>query len=193
MSPRGVTIPDVPEQLFKAAEQVLTRDGPIGLTSRAITNEAGLAKGILYNHFTDLDAFLAAFVVDRFRLTAADADTLPSRAGQATVIDNLTDAAVSLFGPRSLVILSLVLSRPTLMRRLQQSAAAGTPDLQQLEEAFAAYLDAEKKLGRIAADADTQTLAFMLIAAVHHLFVTGRAGPDLRRRVHRIAAVLVAQ
>jgi AcrR family transcriptional regulator len=193
MSPRGVTIPDVPEQLFKAAEQVLTRDGPTGLTSRAITNQAGLAKGILHNHFTDLDAFLAAFVVDRFRLIAADAAKLPSRAGQGTVIDNLTDAAVSVFGPKSLVILSLVLSRPILMRRLQQSAAEEAPDLQQLEEAFAAYLDTEKRLGRVSGGADTQTLAFMLIAAVHHLFVTGRAGADFRRRVHRIAAVLVAQ
>lgn len=62
------------------------------------------------------------------------------------------------------------------MRRLQQSVAAGTPNLHTIEAAFAAYLDAEKRLGWVAADADTQTLAFVVIAAVHHLFVTGRAG-----------------
>lgn len=194
MSPRGVAIPDVQQPLFQAAERVLTRDGPAGLTSRAITNEAGLAKGILHNHFVDLDAFLAAFVVDRFRLIAADAAKLPSRAGAGTVVGNLTDAAMSLVGPGSLAIFSLVLSRPTLVLRLQQSTASGTPSLQQLEEAFAAYLDAEKQLGRITANADTKTLAFTFIGAVHHLVLTGRAsGPGLRRRVGRIAAVLIAQ
>jgi AcrR family transcriptional regulator len=193
MSPRGVTIPDVPQQLFQAAERVLLRDGPSGLSSRAITSEAGVAKGILHNHFTDLDAFLAAFVLDRFQLIAEEAAKLPSRAGAGTVVENLTDAALSVFGSNALAIISLVLSRPALMLRLQKSGAAGAANLQTIEGTFAAYLDAEKQLGRIAADADTETLALTLVGTVHHLFVTGRAsGPDLHSRVRRIAAVLVA-
>jgi hypothetical protein len=96
------------------------------------------------------------------------------------VAGNLTDAALAVFGPNALAVIRLVTSRPTLMRQLQQSAAAGAPDLQTIEDAFAAYLDAEKQLGRIAADADTKTLALTLVGAVHHLFVTGRAsGPNL--------------
>jgi AcrR family transcriptional regulator len=191
MSPRGVTISDVPAQLFQAAERVLLRDGPSGLTSRAITSEAGVAKGILHNHFTDLDAFLAAFVLDRFQLIAEEAAKLPSRAGAGTVVSNLTDAALSVFGPNALAIISLVLSRPALMLRLQQ-AAVGAANLQTIEGTFAAYLDAEKQLGRIAANADTETLALTLVGTVHHLFLTGRAsGPDLHSRARRIAAVLV--
>jgi AcrR family transcriptional regulator len=193
MSPRGITIPNVPEQLFRAAERVLLRDGPSGLSSRAITNQAGVAKGILHNHFTDLDGFLAAFVLDRFQLIAEDAAKLPSRAGAGTVVGNLTDAALAVFGPNALAIISLVLSRPALMLRLQQPVAAGAANLQTIEGTFAAYLDAEKQLGRIAADADTETLALTLVGAVHHLFLTGRAsGPGLHSRVRRIAAVLVA-
>jgi AcrR family transcriptional regulator len=193
MSPRGVTIPDVPAQLFQAAERVLLRAGPSGLSSRAITSEAGVAKGILHNHFTDLDGFLAAFVLDRSRLIAEDAAKLPSRAGTGTVVDNLTDTALSVFGSSAPALISLVTSRPSLMLRLQQSVAAEAPTLQTIEAAFAAYLDAEKQLGRIAADADTQTLALTLVGTVHHLFVTGQAsGPDLHSRVRRIAAVLVA-
>jgi AcrR family transcriptional regulator len=193
MSPRGVTIPDVREPLFQAAERVLLREGPSGLTSRAITSEAGVAKGILHNHFTDLDGFLAAFVLDRFALIAEEAAKLPSRAGAGTVAGNLTDAALSVFGSNALAIISLVLSRPALMRRLQQSVAAGGPDLQEIEGTFAAYLDAEKQLGRIAADTDTQTLALTLVGTVHHLFLTGRTSrPPLHRRVRRVVAVLVA-
>ena len=63
--PTGVAIRDVREQLFDAAERVLLRDGPNALTSRAVTTEAGCAKGVLHKHFADFDAFLAEFVLDR--------------------------------------------------------------------------------------------------------------------------------
>ena len=54
---RGVAIPEVREQLFAAADRVLTRTGPAGLTTRAITAEAGVANGVLHRHFRDLDSF----------------------------------------------------------------------------------------------------------------------------------------
>ena len=46
MSPRGVAIHEAREQMFLAAERVLARQGPDGLTSRAITQEAGVATGL---------------------------------------------------------------------------------------------------------------------------------------------------
>ena len=63
--PTGVAIRDPREQLFDAAERVLLRDGPNALTSRAVTAEAGCAKGVLHRHFADFDAFLAELVLDR--------------------------------------------------------------------------------------------------------------------------------
>jgi AcrR family transcriptional regulator len=41
--PTGVALRDAREQLFAAAERVLLRAGPNGLTSRAVTAEAGVA------------------------------------------------------------------------------------------------------------------------------------------------------
>jgi AcrR family transcriptional regulator len=194
VSPRGIAIPEVKEQLFQAAERVLSRDGADGLTSRAITREAGVAKGLLYNHFTDLDEFLAALIIDRAHRAAQDAARLPSLAGTGTVTGNLTDAAMSALRSDAFAIAGLVLSRPSLMGRIQEVAAGGAPSaLDDIERAFAAYLDAEQDLGRIAADADTQTLALMLIGTVHHLFLTNRTGaPDLPGRVQRIVDTLVA-
>ena len=62
-----------------------------------------------------------------------------------------------------------------------------------VEKDFAAYLDAEKKLGRIAADADTQTHALALLGSVHHLLMTSPAGlADLPDRVRRIVKALLA-
>ena len=69
--PTGVAIRDARQQLFGAAERVLLRAGPSALTSRAVTAEAGVAKGVLHRHFADFDAFLAEFVLDRI---AAGAD-----------------------------------------------------------------------------------------------------------------------
>ena len=75
--PTGVALRDVREQLFAAAERVLLRDGPHALTSRAVTAEAGCAKGVLHKHFADFDAFLAELVMDRIaRLETAESELL---------------------------------------------------------------------------------------------------------------------
>jgi AcrR family transcriptional regulator len=192
MSPRGVAIPDLREHLFQAAERVLARQGPSGLTSRAITQEAGVAKGILHNHFTDLDGFLAELMIERFRHIAEEVAKLPARAGEATVDGNLTDAVGAVFGAHAAPMVSLAMARPTLMQRLQHSAAAWSPSLQHIEATFAAYLEAEQQLGRISPDADTATLALALIGTVHHLVLTHRADPsNLSGSVHRIVAALL--
>jgi len=69
-------------------------------------------------------------------------------------------------------------------------AAGGIGDV---ERHFAAYLDAEEHLGRIAPGTDTQALAFTLIGAVHHLVLTNPADlPDLLQRIGRIVAPLIA-
>jgi AcrR family transcriptional regulator len=85
--PTGVAIQDA--QLFAAAERVLLRGGPNGLTSRAVTTEAGCAKGVLHRHFADFDAFLAALVRDRGRL--------PPDADVAVLAPTLVGAAHLLF------------------------------------------------------------------------------------------------
>ncbi|WP_197359337.1 TetR family transcriptional regulator, partial [Streptomyces clavuligerus] len=81
MAPRGVAIPDLRARLFDAAERVLARDGAAALTSRAITEEAGCAKGVLHHRFAGLDAFVAELVLDRYARIAALAEGLPGRAG----------------------------------------------------------------------------------------------------------------
>ena len=192
MSPRGVAIPGVREQLFRATDRLLASAGPMALTTRAITGEAGVANGVLHRHFHDLDTFLAEFAADRLQAIADTAATLPARAGQGTVIGNLTDATLALFGSSALALVNLVASRPALGTALEHVTTAGS-GLGDVEKHFAAYLEAEKKLGRIAAETDTQTIAFTLLGSVHHLMVTNPAGlPDLPYRVRRIAEALAA-
>ena len=192
MSPRGIAIPDLREQLFRAADQVLVRDGPSALSGRAITREAGCATGLLYNHFGDLDEFLAHFVLDRLRLAAERAAELPARAGEGTLTDNLTEAALSIPGPSGLAMIALVQAQPSVAARLRQSAAGGAQGLQTIEDAFLAYLEAEKEIGRVAPHADTEALALGLVGAIHHLWLTATGGALERKRVRRVLAALVA-
>ena len=192
MSPRGVAIHEAREQLFLAAERVLARQGPDGLTSRAITQEAGVANGLLFNHFGDLDGFLVQLILDRARRTAEQAWRLVPRAGTGTVAGNLADAAAAVLQSGAFATATLVLSRPSLVTRLRQHAAGAPTPLDDIQEAFAAYLDAEQKLGRIAVNADTEALALTLTGTLHHIFLKGQAGtPSPAEQARRVAAALI--
>ena len=193
MSPRGVAIPGVREQLFEATDRLLVRGGPAGVSTRAITGEAGVSNGMLHRHFRDLDAFLAEFAADRLQAITASVAALPARAGHGTVTGNLTDATLELFGTNALALMNMVAARPELATAVEHATTAGGDGLGDLEKHFAAYLEAEKELGRIAADADTQTHAFVLLGSVHHLMMTNPSGlADLPGRVCRIVKALVA-
>src|ERR1700753_3994886 len=97
--PTGVHLRDARQQLFDAAERVLLRDGPSGLTSRAVTDEAGCAKGVLHRHFPDFDGFLVDLVLDCAALLETKAEALRASAGTGLVTENLARALTALFGP----------------------------------------------------------------------------------------------
>ncbi len=176
--PTGIAIRDAREQLFDAAERVLLQNGANALTSRAVTTEAGVAKGLLHRRFEDFDAFLAEFVLDRIGRIEAQDTALIRSAGTGTVIGNLTAALTELFGSIALRIVGLVISRDALRARLRQARGQGVPVLGEATGMVARYLTAERDLGRIAADADVDTLAPTLIGAAHLLFA-GREGAPL--------------
>ncbi|MFB9317023.1 TetR/AcrR family transcriptional regulator [Cryptosporangium minutisporangium] len=175
--PTGVAIRDVREQLFDAAERVLLRDGPSALTSRAVTTEAGCAKGVLHRHFEDFDAFLADFVLDRIDRMDAQAALLRDAAGTGTVVDNLTDAVTALFGSVAVAIVPLVTFRDELRARLREKWPVGVPVLTEGAVMIEAYLAAERDLGRITADAPVDALAATMIGAGHLLFADRTGAP----------------
>ena len=195
--PTGVAIRDVRAQLFDAAERVLLRDGPTALTSRAVTTEAGVAKGVLHRHFADFDAFLAELVEDRIARLGHHAAALCQSAGTGTVAGNLTGALTDLLGSVAVAIVALITFRDGLRARLRQAGHAGVPLLTEAAAMLASYLAAERDLGRIAADADVGTLAPTLLGATHLLFAD-RDGPGpepeaVRKVVTTVIAGVVRQ
>jgi AcrR family transcriptional regulator len=190
--PTGVALRNVREQLFDAAERVLLRDGPDALTSRAVTTEAGCAKGVLHRHFADFDAFLAQFVLDRVSRMDSQAVGLLDSAGTGTVAGNLADALTAVFRSVAVAIVPLVIFRDELRARLRETWPAGVPVLTQAVVMIASYLTAERGLGRIAADADIDTLAPTLIGAAHLLFADRNAAPPGAAAVRKMVTTVLA-
>ena len=192
ISADGVAIRDPRGQLFAAAERVLLRDGPGGLTSRAVTAEAGVAKGVLHRHFADFDAFLAEFALDRVARIGARAAALRARAGSGTVAGNLAAALPDLFSPAVLALIRLVIARDELRARLRAATGSRIPLVSESTALVAGYLAAERDLGRVAAGADISTLAPTLIGAAHLLFADADGAPE-PAAVARVVATVVAE
>jgi AcrR family transcriptional regulator len=176
--PTGVAIRDPRGQLFDAALRVLLRDGPAALTSRAITAEAGVAKGVLHRHFADFDAFLTDLALDRIALIDRQAADLRAAAGTGTVTGNLATALPALFDPAVLALIRLVIARDELRARLRAAAGSRIPLMSESTALVAGYLTAERDHGRIAADADIGTLAPTLTGAAHLLFTDADGAPE---------------
>ncbi|OLF13101.1 TetR family transcriptional regulator [Actinophytocola xinjiangensis] len=189
--PTGVAIRAARERLFAAAERILAREGPSGLTSRAVTVEALVAKGVLHRHFTDFDAFLAEFVLDRVERMDADAAALRERAGTGTVVDNLTESITALFGSVAVSVVALITFRDGLRERLRETYPAGIPVLTDAVGVIAEYLDAERTLGRLAPEAEIDALAPTLIGASHLLFADRTTGQPTADAVRRTVATVI--
>jgi AcrR family transcriptional regulator len=192
MVPTGVALRDPREQLFEAAERILLRDGPNALTSRAVTAEAGCAKGVLHRHFADFDAFLLDLVLEHVAHLDNQAAALREAAGTGTVAGNLTGAMSELLGPVALALIRLVIARDELRLRLRQARSPGLPIVSEATKMIADYLDAERHLGRIATDADVATLAPTLIGAGSMLFTDREAGPPDAQAVGRMVSTILA-
>jgi AcrR family transcriptional regulator len=190
--PTGVAMRDAREQLFDAAERVLLRDGPEALTSRAVTTEAGCAKGVLHKHFTDFDGFLAELVLDRIRRLDEQAETLRASVGRGSVVGNLTVLLTELFGSVAVAIISLTISRDGLRARLREAVPVGVPILSEAGRLVLEYLTAEQAIGRIAADADLDGMGLSLIGSAHLIFAdrtgTRPNDADVRRLVTSVVS-----
>jgi AcrR family transcriptional regulator len=191
--PTGVHLRDVRQQLFDAADRVLLRAGPDGLTSRAVTDEAGCAKGVLHRHFTDFDAFLTDLVLDRATQLETQARALRGSAGTGTVAGNLAHALTTMFGPVAVAIIPLITFRDELRARLRRARpGGGIAILAQATSAVSAYLADERELGRIAVDADIDSLAFSLVGGGHLLFADRDPGPPATTTVDRLVTTVIA-
>jgi AcrR family transcriptional regulator len=190
--PTGVALRDVRDQLFDAAERILLRSGPHALTSRAVTTEAGCAKGVLHKHFADFDTFLTELVLDRITRVEAQAEALREAAGTGTVTDNLVEALSHVFGSVAVAIISLITFRDGLRAKLRAVRPPGVPLATEAMAMITGYLTAERSLGRIAAHADVEMLALTLVGSGHLLFAGRDGTPPAQEEIRKVVTSVLA-
>jgi AcrR family transcriptional regulator len=188
--PTGIALRDVRAQLFDAAERVLLRDGPGALTSRAVTTEAGVAKGVLHRHFADFDDFLASLIEDRGARVVAQAGGLIAAAGTGTVAGNLSAVLTSLFTSVAVGIMSLIIFRDELRGRLTAAHPDGIPLLSSAGRMISDYLIAERDRGRLSPSADIDSLGLALLGSGHLLFAARSGDPSAE--VERVVTGILA-
>ncbi|MFI9485287.1 TetR/AcrR family transcriptional regulator [Promicromonospora sp. NPDC052451] len=177
--PTGVALHDPRAQLVAAAERLLATSGAAALTSRAVTDEAGVAKGVLHRHFADFDDFLAALVRARIQQADGAGEHLVATAGSGTVVGNVSAYLTVTLDPVALAVVALVTARDELRRRLRETTPEGLPLLVEITAALATYLTAEQSSGRVAPAAEPRYLA-MTVVGTGHLMFAGELGarPD---------------
>ncbi|BAL89460.1 putative TetR-family transcriptional regulator [Actinoplanes missouriensis 431] len=183
-------MPEARQQLFAALERVIAAEG--ALTSRAVTQEAGVATGLLFTHFRNFDNFLIGYGVDRSFQIAASLAALPERLGSGTVDGNLSAAILALPLDVVLTLTRLTAFRPSLTAEVERVLGPGSAGLRVVAGSAAGYLAAEQELGRVPSGVDTASLALALAGVMQHVALTEGLGPEARARIGRAVTAICA-
>ncbi|WP_159839991.1 TetR/AcrR family transcriptional regulator [Nocardia sp. CY41] len=154
---------DLRAHLIATAERMMVEQGSAGLTVRAIARAAGVATGVLYNHFADKEELLAAALRAHVDEVQRGLGLLP-QAGTGAVEANVRvylDRGLALH--RAIVpVIAGLLARPEVLARFAESDAR-----QDWRHRLADYLHAERDLGRLAPDARVDAAVAVLAGICH--------------------------
>ncbi|GAA1780662.1 MULTISPECIES: TetR/AcrR family transcriptional regulator [Streptomonospora] len=161
--------PTLREHLLATAERLVAERGAAGLTVRDIAREAGVAAGVLYNHFADKEELLARALHAHAANAARAVGEVPA-AGTGTVEDNLRALLRYAIAVHTAVLPAFAgaAAHPRVLERFTEllRGSAGGADLRAV---LADYLRSEQRLGRVAAGARPEAVATMLVGTCHEL------------------------
>ena len=167
--------------LVRAARQVVRKEGVSKATTKAIARAAGCSPGSIYNYFPDREALIMEAMNEPAPRFVEFVRVLPERAGTATVAENLTqlaDAALTFFRASIPMMSGSFAERALLASQRKQLARSGKGPAE-TARLVAQYIRAEQALGRIAARANPDITAHLILGAVHHYAFIGKiAGED---------------
>jgi AcrR family transcriptional regulator len=167
--PTDLSRPSTRDRILDAAADVMDRLGLARTTTKEIARAAGCSEALLYKHFRDKEEIFLGVLKERLPNLTATLAALPARAGTGEVRDRLIEV-VELgvrFYRGGLAIGSSMLGDPTLVRRHREWLLARGVGPHKANEMLAAYLRAEQEEGRVAADADPDAAAALLLGACY--------------------------
>jgi AcrR family transcriptional regulator len=183
------------EVILDSALRVIRERGLARATTKEIAKAAGLSEAALYKHFSDKSEIFLGVLQERSPGFRPLREALTVRPGSATVIDNLTAiaAAASAFYGENFPLLGSIFAEPAIFnehRHRMRQLGAGP---HKVNETLVGYLQAERDLGRIRAEADIDTAAALLLGACfQQAFLTHFHGerPALQRYVDLVHSAM---
>ena len=179
-------------KLLEATLAVVAEVGYARASTRAIAKRAEVAEGTIYRHFPDKTALFFAAALEPSADVVAWIEGLPARAGTVTVEVNLQEALLRLAELESRVLpLEIALQADPELARQRRVALEEGATLPGPPGALAAYLAAERDLGRVSSGVDPSAAAVVLLATLFGLAMTdgGRLDDAVEERI-RVAVHL---
>ncbi len=163
--------------LVEAAEKLIATRGTAGLTVREIARSAGVADGVLYNHFSDKEE-LVAWALDRH---VRAAETLLGKlpvAGEGTLAANLQRHLEYGLGLHRVIVpaFSGLYGNPEILQRFADLGERPAD----WRDRLLAYLKEEQALGRLNPQSDVDATAALLVGYCHET-VLGTIFPHASR------------
>ncbi|WP_189863789.1 TetR/AcrR family transcriptional regulator [Streptomyces poonensis] len=151
------------ERILDAAADILRTRGVAHATTKEIAQATGVSEPTLYKYFPDKERLLLAVLEER----VPGLSQVTVRPGEGDVEENLTELAHAAltFYQRSIPMLGALLADPRRMAAHREAMSRHGAGPDRAVAGFAAYLSAERDLGRIAEDADPEAAAALLIGA----------------------------
>lgn len=158
-----------------------------------MTDEAGLAKGVLHRHFDGIDDLIVTLVEERLLLTQRWASELRASAGRGSVVATVARTLIQAIDPVAIGLVNLAIARDGVRRRLRLAGHSGLPTLPETTAMLATYLSVERERGRITRETDPDVLARTLVGT-GHLLLAGELGatPDQAAVEEVVEASLVS-
>jgi AcrR family transcriptional regulator len=146
-------------------------------STRAIAQRAGVAEGTIYRHFPDKTALFFAAALEPNAAMLEWVGHLPARAGTGTVEENLVEALrrLSELQERVLPLELAIHTDPELAALRRSVRGVGDPLPGGPPQAIAAYLAAERALGRVRPEVEPSDAALILLATLFGLAMTASA------------------
>jgi AcrR family transcriptional regulator len=157
------------EKIVEAAERVMRERGLSRSTTKEIARAAGYSEGTLYKHFESKEDLFLAVLAERLPSFLALVEELPARVGRGTVRGTLEEAASTAlaFYAEIVPMAASIFSEPGLLARYREGIHKRGSGPRMVNEALAAYLDAEKRIGRVREGADPEAAAAMVLGACY--------------------------
>lgn len=174
MAPRAAALrgtdTELADHLVQSACRLLTTGDPGVPTVRAIAGEAGVAVGVLYNHFADKEQLLALALHAHVRGVEGQLGPPPGPAGTGTLRANLISFVERALDLHAAVLPAFVAlaTEPGVLRRFVVIEEPGSGE-DGLRHQLGSYLRAEQRLGRVAPEANVEMAVTVIVGACHEL------------------------